>query len=59
MPKAYDVFLQKPSGVLPENVEIIGRGLRQINQPFQRVDAAYALVIGGRIVVERQNQFGV
>ena len=24
MPKAYDVFLQKPSGVLPENVEIIG-----------------------------------
>ena len=24
MLKAYDVFLQKPSGVLPENVEIIG-----------------------------------
>ena len=24
VPKAYDVFLQKPSGVLPENVEIIG-----------------------------------
>jgi len=24
MPKAYDVFLQKPSGVLPENVETIG-----------------------------------
>ena len=33
--------------------------LRRINQPFQRVDAAYALVIGGRVVVERQNQFGV
>ena len=33
--------------------------LRRINQPFQRVDAAYALVIGGRIVVKRQNQFGV
>ena len=59
MPKAYDVFLQKPSGVLPENVEIIGMGLRRIIQPFQRVDAAYALVIGGRIVVKRQNQFGV
>ena len=27
MPKAYDVFLQKPSGVLPENVEIIGIGI--------------------------------
>ena len=37
----------------------IGRGLRRINQPFQRVDAAYALVIGGRVVVKRQNQFGV
>ena len=24
MPKAYDVFLQKPSDVLSENVEIIG-----------------------------------
>ena len=24
MPKAYDVFIQKPSGLLPENVEIIG-----------------------------------
>ena len=24
VPKAYDVFLQKPSGVLSENVEIIG-----------------------------------
>ena len=33
--------------------------LRRINQPFQRVDAAYALVIGGRIIVKRQNQFGV
>ena len=33
--------------------------LRRINQPFQRVDAAYALVIGGRVVVKRQNQFGV
>ena len=33
--------------------------LRRINQPFQRIDAAYALVIGGRVVVERQNQFGV
>ena len=33
--------------------------LRRINQPFQRVDAAYALVIGRRIVVKRQNQFGV
>ena len=33
--------------------------LRRINQPFQRVDAAYTLVIGRRIVVERQNQFGV
>ena len=59
MPKAYDVFLPKPSGVLSENVEIIGRGLRRINQPFQCVDAAYALVIGGRVVVKRQNQFGV
>ena len=27
MPKAYDVFLQKPSGVLPENVEIVGIGI--------------------------------
>ena len=24
MPKTYDAFLQRPSGVLPENVEIIG-----------------------------------
>ena len=27
IPKAYDVFLQKPSGVLPENVEIVGIGI--------------------------------
>ena len=27
MPKAPDVFLQKPSGVLPENVEIVGIGI--------------------------------
>lgn len=27
VPKAYDVFLQKPSGVLPENVEIVGIGI--------------------------------
>ena len=27
MPKTYDVFLQKPSGVLPENVEIVGIGI--------------------------------
>ena len=58
-PKHMMFFFKKPSGVLPENVEIIGMGLRRINQPFQRVDAAYALVIGGRIVVKRQNQFGV
>ena len=31
MSKAYDVFLQKPSGVLPENVEITGMGFHQIN----------------------------
>ena len=52
-------FHQKPSNILPENIEIIGMGLRQIHQPFQRVNAAYAIVIGGRIVVKRQNQFGV
>lgn len=27
IPKAYDVFRQKPSGVLPENVEIVGIGI--------------------------------
>ena len=59
VPKAYDVCFKKPSGALPERVGIIGLGLRRINQPFQRVDAAYALVIGGRVVVKRQNQFGV
>ena len=31
MPKAYDVFLQRPSGVLPENVEIIGMVFHRIN----------------------------
>ena len=31
MPKAYDVFLQKPSGVLPENVEILGMFFHRIN----------------------------
>ena len=31
MPKAYDVFLQNPSGVLPENVEIIGMVFHRIN----------------------------
>ena len=31
MLKAYDVFFKKPSGVLPENVEIIGMGFHRIN----------------------------
>ena len=31
MPKAYDVFLQRPSGVLPENVEIVGMVFHRIN----------------------------
>ena len=31
MPKAYDVFLQKPSGVLPENVEMLGMFFHRIN----------------------------
>ena len=31
MPKAYDVFFKKPSGVLPENVEIVGMVFHRIN----------------------------
>ena len=31
MPKAYDVFFQRPSGVLPENVEIFGMVFHRIN----------------------------
>ena len=31
MSKAYDVFLQKPSGVIPENVEIVGMVFHRIN----------------------------
>ena len=31
MPKAYDVFFQRPSGVLPENVEIVGMVFHRIN----------------------------
>ena len=31
MLKAYDVFLQRPSGVLPENVEIVGMVFHRIN----------------------------
>ena len=31
MPKTYDVFFQRPSGVLPENVEIVGMVFHRIN----------------------------